>query len=507
MSKKKRQLLVILAVVVVLGALVAVLTLLPSGDPADASSDSPSSTASTAEVTLYSRDKTDLKKLVLTNEFGTFTLTAKPDGDAMTYALEGYEGLNVSTAMLSSIAEFGSKLVVYREIGDTTDLASYGLTKPAAEFTAEYTDGSSVSIQVGDPLPTDASRRYAVEKGKKNVFVVSANSLTTVKNTALLSTSLINAAITDNNGESAAPSFDSIHISGRGHESKISIYPTSKLNVEETSPLKVYSYYIDGRAKVPLYSSATEKYLLDMCTVTASDLAVINPTDAQKAEYGFDDPIILEFTTVETDDNDKKTLTPYKLLIGRINDDGTAYAMLEDVNIIYTVPADKLAVATMSVFELRDSLLNLVSVSSVEEIVVQIGDQTYKFDHERKERETSSGASSTSSVIYDYETYYNGELLSSFSKYYQQFLSAYKQEPFTEADQKGDLLFTITLKHYPENTKKETVFKVYDCVGNDRRVVYEVDGEIIGLAKKSWASKLIDDTDRLLKGEEITVTE
>ena len=110
-------------------------------------------------------------------------------------------------------------------------------------------------------------------------------------------------------------------------------------------------------------------------------------------------------------------------------------------------------------------------------------------------------------MIYDYETYYNGELLSSFSKYYQQFLSAYKQEPFTEADQKGDLLFTITLKHYPENTKKETVFKVYDCVGNDRRVVYEVDGEVIGLAKKSWASKLIEDTDRLLKGEEITVTE
>ena len=152
MSKKKRQLLVILAVVVVLGALVAVLTLLPSGDPADASSDSPSSTASTEEVTLYSRDKTDLKKLVLTNEFGTFTLTAKPDGDAMTYALEGYEGLNVSTAMLSSIAEFGSKLVVYREIGDTTDLASYGLTKPAAEFTAEYTDGSSVSDRRQPPL-------------------------------------------------------------------------------------------------------------------------------------------------------------------------------------------------------------------------------------------------------------------------------------------------------------------------------------------------------------------
>lgn len=504
MSKKKRQLLIILAVVVVVGALVVVLSLLPSSDPAETSSAVSSGTSSAEENVLYQHEKADLKKMTLTNQYGTFVLLPKTDGDEVTYELEGYDGLNVSASGLNSIAEFANKLVVYREIGEADDLGSYGLTNPAAEFTAEYRDGSSVTVCIGSALPTDTSRRYAVEKGKKNVLVVSANTLTTVQNTSLLSTTLINAASTDDEGNAIAPTFDSIHISGRDHDSMISIYPTSKLEVEETSPLKVYSYYIDLRVDAPLYSSATEKYLLDMCTVNATDLAVINPTEEEKAEYGFDDPIILEFTTSETGESEETSLTTYKLLIGKINDDGTAYAMLEDVNIIYDIRMDNLSVVTMSVFDLRDSLLNLVSVSSVEQILVEIGDRSYTFDHERTVRETSS---ESSTVIYDYETYYNGELLSSFSKYYQQFLSAYKQEEFTEADEKGDLLFTVTLKHYPENKKKETVFKVYECVNNDRRVVYEVDGEIIGLAKKTWANKVIADTDRLLTGEEITVTE
>lgn len=516
MSKKTRQLIIALAVVVVIAAVVTVLCLLPGNGSDSTSSAGSSSTAASSgeEVTLYDRDEKDIESITVKNDNGEFVFkpTTKTESDGtIDFAVEGYENLNVSNSVVSGIAQFGQKLRILKEIGETDRLADYGLTDPAARYTVKYKDGSSVTVLLGSTLNSNANQRYAVEEGKKTVYAVSADAMVNVRSTTLLSTTLISAATTNqSSGEATCPTFGYIRISGRDHEDPIEIYPTSQLTMDATSPLKMFTYYIDGKTKLPLYSSATEKYLLDMCTVTATDIAAVNPTEAQLKEYGMDDPIVLRFQTVETDSDNKETKTEYNLKVGTIDEQNqTAYAMIDGVNVVYVVGMSKLSVLTMSAYDMRDTLLYIVNADSVETFELDMNGQHYEFDHERTERVSSSSSQASSgtasSVVYDYTTYYNGEELTMFSKFYQQFLSAYKQEPFTDLDSKGDLLFTLTLKHYPECEKKETVFKVYQCATNDRRVVFEVDGEIQGLVKSTWASACMDAVDKLLKGEEITV--
>lgn len=504
MSKKTRQLVAILAVVVVVGVLVGVLSLLPTGNSSTTTSSNTGSTTSTEKVYLYEHEETDVKTVVVKNMYGEFTFKAEKKDDDVVYAVEGYEGLTVAKSIVNGATSYATKLEVLREIGEVEKLADYGLKDPTAEYKVTYKNGDQVEIWIGDSLNSNAAHRYAIEKGSKKVFVVSMESLLKVKTTSLLSTTLVNVATTNEDGESVAPEFNYIKISGRDHAERIEITKVDKDKLHETDPLNMFAYYLKHPSGAPLDGSAPNNYLLDMCSITAKDIAVVNPTKAQLTEHGFDDPINLSFEIMDSEGSKKA----FSLKIGHFNPNETAYVMLEDVNVIYVVNQSVLKIATMTPHELRDDLLHIVSIRTVSALDIEIGDVKHELVHERIERESSSSATTSSGseeVLYDYETYCNGELLSSFSAYYQQFLSAMKQEEFTEADRKGELLFSITLHYYDEFEQEPTVYRIYKCDTNERRAVFEVDGEAISLVNLSWANKMIEDTDRLLKGESITV--
>ena len=503
MSKKTRQLLIVLLVVLLLVIGVALLIFLPTGSEGTTSSNTSSATSSAETVYLYQHDAADIKQITLKNEHDTFVLNPEKKDDEIVFAVEGYEGLKTSNSLINGIASIAQQIVVKREIGKVSALGDFGLKNPHATLVTELKNGKKVTLLLGDTLNSNAKQRYAMVKGEDVVVVVEADSALNFKSTSLLSTSLVNVLGKDTEGNDLIPDFSYVRVSGRGHEKPIEIYPVPE-DTSKTDPLTLYKYYIKGAKNIPLSSNAEDEFLLDMCTISASSIAVVNPTDAQKAEYGFDDPIYLSFESVQTDSDVKTT---HNLLIGNINDDGTAYAMLKDVNVIYVISADVIKTATMSAHDMRDTLLYMVQIVTVDKVTLTVNGEKYEFLRERTERESSSSATSSGSnaVIYDYETYYNGEKMTMFGKYYQQFLAAYKQEEFTADMRKGDLMIELKLEYFDEFDHEPTVYRIYECEGNDRRAVFEVDGEVQSLVKMSWAQKVVDDTARLLNGEEITV--
>lgn len=514
MSKKIRQLITLLVVVVLIGAMTVAIALIPSGNDPDAGSSSSSSSNSSSKNEeakyLYEYKDTDIALINLKNATGSYEFTTGYDEDSerVTYSITGYEGIDFFTTMCEKVAEFGQKLEVIREMGQQADLAQFGLSEDkAARFTVTYKDGTKQDILIGETLHSNEEQRYAVEAGKDEVFVVEANQLLDIKPETLLSSLLLSIQAVDSSDELWAPDFNLIRISGRDHKTPIVIRPVADLDVDISSHLYAADYYIDGKPTMPVLPEATSSYLLDMCLIQSTGVVKVNPTAADKAKYGLDNPIYLdvEVIALRDDDGKPKQIDKYRVMVGDINEkEGYAYAMTSERNVIYTIDSDCIKVLTMSAYDIRDTIMYMATITSVAQMTVEVDGKPYTFIRDRIPQETKDSSTGETTVTYEYETYYNNEKMAKFGTFYTQFLTVYAESAPTGKEVKGELLFKATLKHYDELDKDQTVVCVYAC-DDDRRVLYEVDGQIIGLAKKSWATKVMSDVDKLINGKDITL--
>lgn len=513
MSKKIRQLITLLVVVVLIGAMVGVMALFPAAPDGDTDSSSSNTSSEDPDaVYLYEHKDIEVDSVTLKNEAGTFEVdvTYNEETEKAEYTLLGYEGTNNLVTMPPKIAAFAQKLEVIREMGAKENLAEFGLTEETAtaRFTAYYTDGTKEDILIGGTLNSNEEQRYAVKVGSNEVFVTEVDQLIEITPLKLLPTLLMSIQAMQDDDSLVAPEFKSIRFSGRGHDKPVIIRRTDELELDESSPLYSSVYYVDQNPVLPVLPEATSTYLMDMCLIQGKDVAAVKPTKAQLTQYGFDDPLYMDVEVIATVGAGEITdrIDEYHLLIGNINEkEGIAYAMLKDRDVIYVIDSDCVKAATMSAFEMRDTLMYLISVNSVAKMEVEAGGKSYTFIRDRIEKEITDSSSGETTVQYEYETYYNNEKMAKFGTFFTQFLATYAEAEATGNEVKGELLFKTTLTHYDEMDKGTTEVCVYAC-DDDRRVLYEVDGELLGLAKKSWATKLISDVERLVKGENITLT-
>jgi hypothetical protein len=95
--------------------------------------------------------------------------------------------------------------------------------------------------------------------------------------------------------------------------------------------------------------------------------------------------------------------------------------------------------------------------------------------------------------------------MSQYNNFYAQFLAAFSEGPVTEATQKGELLLQVDMKHFEEMAKESTQIRIYACE-DERRVLYEADGVLMGYARKTWVNKVLSDVEDLIQGKKITIT-
>ena len=506
MNRKTKQLLIFLAVLVIVGVGVALLLLLPQGGQETASS-SAAPASSTETISLISREQTELKSLVFTNERGTVELTAEitePESTdapsaaaaAVTYTVKGMEGVTLLNSVVQSDAQYGYSLTATRDLGAQSDLAPYGLDYPAASYVATYTDGSSVTVSVGDAVPGNSSQYYVMRSGDDHVYLAGVSAVISVSRDDFLSSTILSLMVTDTTGAESLPSFDKIRISGRDHEQPIVIFPQSE-DIAAASPLKYYSYYMSEPQEAGVTSKLADNYLTPLANLSATGFAAVNPTDEELQKYGMDQPIELRFWI-----EGKKTT----LLIGNV-DDSTAYVMFEGGKVIYKVDAANIALATTKAFDLRDTLMFLCDISTVKSF--EFTDNTgkvYTIEQQRTEKVSSSSAdaSSESAVEYDYAAYYNDLNLQYYKKFYQSFLTAYREEEVPADAQLGAKLLSLTLNFYDEYDTEPITITAYEY--SDRRVVYQIDGQNMALVKSSWAEKVLADFVKMINDEEIKLT-
>ncbi len=514
MSKKIRQLIVLLVVVVLVGAMTIALALVPVNDSGNGSSSDPgsSSSGSTKAEYLYQYDEDEVKAFTLKNENGTFRFTAwyNEDQKRMNYQIVGYEGIDFLDSMPGKVAVFAEELQVIRWIGEKENLSDYGLTEEkAVRLQASYTDGTSVDILIGDSLNSNEKHRYAVEAGKNKVFVVEAEQLLTISAKTLLPSLLLSIQAIDAEENLMAPDFYSIRISGRDHKKPLEIFRVDQLkDIDESNPLSNAVYYIaDGNAKHPVLPEATTTFLSKMCLIQSTGVAAIKPTAAQRAQYGFDNPIVLDvqvLAAVNEEDGTPKQIDDYKIYVGKI-EKNVAYAMVPNRDVIYEIDPDCIEALTMEPYAMREKVMYMLSGSAIKDLTVTGNGKVYPIIRDRIKNESVNSATGETVVTYEYKAYYNNELLSQYNNFYAQFLAAFTEGPVTETTQKGELLLQMDIKHFEEMSKESTQIRVYACE-DERRVLYEADGELLGYVRKTWANKVLSDVENLIQGKKITVT-
>lgn len=508
MRHPKRTLIALLVCVVGLVAVLLGLHFAPSGD-------SSSSSSSLETTQLYSHKDSDLVSMTVKNAQGTYTIvpdkeaTAKAASEAAASAsaaaasasssgssasssassaatvqtvfkISELSGVSASSDTIETTAQDGYSLSALKTIGSAASLSDYGLDNPIASFTSTFSDGSSVTVLIGNETPLDTTARYIKLKDKDTIYAATlADNLLKGKN-AYLSTQVtsiptVSTASTTASGSAAtAPSFSKIDVKNQ----------SGSFGLARSGD----DWTVNGR---PADSSKVETLTSALSSISASSVEALDPTAEQLKKFGFNSPVSeLTYTSASGTGT---------LLVGGqkpsdtssadsdSTDSGTyEYVMLKGGRIVYAVSVNGLPWLTQKAFDLQR--LTLVSNTSADIAGVKL--EGSGVDYQMVVTRTKDESSSTEDQpVYTYKTQCNGKKLSdetSYTKFFDKITGLQVLEDSTAAPS-GSPAYTLTLNGY--DAKVRHTYQFYKV--NDRRYLVTADGQTFGLFNSTDVNALL----------------
>lgn len=316
MSKQIRNIIIAVVVVLLLVGSLVLIKILPASQPEGQTTTAPAETT-TAEgqtaapddggIYLTQNEEGNLDTIEVTNEFGSYTLE-QPQKNM--WIVKGYEDIMTGDAvpfMVDSCGNFKVASVIEK---NCTDFSKYGLDKPVATIRIKFRDASEMTVYFGDANPASSTKsRYLYVKNGKEVYEESVGLYTAFSNSVeeLFSTEMLSPQkTTDSDGKTVFAAIDSITLGGKARDKEINI-TANKASGKQSSGNLVFTeskMIINSPISAPLDTSTesgrfgTTYSRLTETGITASTIAKVHPTDADKAEYGLVDPAYtLKFTS------------------------------------------------------------------------------------------------------------------------------------------------------------------------------------------------------------------
>ena len=394
MSKQLRTLLIAGVSIVALGGLLAVLLLLPEQTGASSSSEASSTASSDPSITLTDKSKDaegqtveqPVKKIEAT--VGDSTFVIEPNADKQ-MAVTKYQNLPIHSTRIDSLCSDLASLTASKEIGTPEDLAAYGLAEPKASMTVTYHDDTVYTMELGDETPLKDGY-YLRDKEKGTVYVVDTyvGEELLQKDTMYIGTSLITSPTVDSEKGGTAGVRD-MELSGTvraGRPLALRMVTTEDNLVDMYASYVLTKPYFKG-----VDSTAMETLTSGMLTLTANKAVVPFPTKEQKTEYGFDNPYsvaklhLAVSTTVKEDPEDEESadktsyydVREHTVILGKKDEDGNYYAMIDDYDVIYLVSPSSVPWAETTYNDIATTMLFSKMITDVKSVTVTVnGKQT-----------------------------------------------------------------------------------------------------------------------------------
>ena len=266
----------------------------------------------------------------LTYDNGTATLSFVQDEEG-NWVWADDADFPLDDATVTAILDLLSSLKPQQTITEGDTLESYGLDEPFATLTATASDGSTLTIALGNTT-TDGDSYYMLMNGQESPVYIIADTLYQYMSTGIYDMCILPELPTLSEG-----ALHSVTIEGAA---------TTALTAQTTESEETGS---DGGTETTVSTAWScdgadvtdnedvQSLISGLETLSISKCVDFKPTDEAAAICGFDDPVVLTVTYQTEEDDEEQT---FRLSIGTESVDGTGYYVrLEGDSTIYQVPA------------------------------------------------------------------------------------------------------------------------------------------------------------------------
>lgn len=464
---------------------------------ADSSSSSTAAVSSQDEsVVILTKSSDDITSVKVSNEHGEYSVNKSESGKS-TWSIPELGTLNANAtaeaSMISNLDGFKAKKLVEENV---EDMSKYGLDKPTADLTVEYSDGTATTLHVGSVSPSNERYSYVSLDDEKTVYMVMGTKLSYYTDPV---TAYANLTLLTKPSDDDWPDYGKETVTRKDLDYEMA-FENNPNEIEGLSG-QIMTEPIFSYLNITNSSATTH----GMWGLTAQSCEVIAPDETAMKEHGLSDPFATVRLSGDGYDYTLKIGDPVYATAGdssETTDTVSAYYCyfegVKGVDAIYLVSADNLPWATIKAEDVITSLMTsnyLVDLKDVE--VVYNGKKTvYEVESSGASTDTDSDGKTTAQVT---KVTTDGKELDvdNFKTFYQYLMGCPTNEIYF-TDPEGESYLTVT---FDRKDGKKDVMEIYK--DSSRRSVVKLNGETSFRIQSTWVDTFVANMDRLLKGEAV----
>ncbi|MGN0580053.1 MAG: DUF4340 domain-containing protein [Ruminococcus sp.] len=494
MKKAAKGIIGLAAVLAVLGGGVAALRLTEPDELQESSAES-SEVYGAGRVILEDGDIESVKLKNTSGEMNIILDSSNSTDTAAVYTIEGYEDIPLVTASVSAAVN-GAKGLTSAAVAsdDCNELEKYGLSSP--EITAEYhyASGKTVTLSIGDKVPT-ASNYYVKTSENNTVYTVSSGSLTNYSKSV---EEFVSSTILEEPAEEDYPIISSLRIEREDMDSDIYLEYNEHSDDKYwggSSAAHIMVEPVDAFLSVERSESITN----GLFGLTSKGVYSIHPGESEIAEAGLAEPFCR--VTMKCDDGSSYVFIMSEPYVDE-NGKKLHYAMFEGGNIIYIVSADDAQWGTVKLIDITSKIFVGSNVWCISELKIggrDVVDSDIVISPSDAVTDMDSRSSKTMNATR------NGAEIDSerYRSYYSLLINLPAEEFALDAEiPSTEPILTLNITDSYKNTVTDIRF--YDYSSMSALVV--VDGKSKYLCNKSQIEMMADNANRFETGEDFVTT-
>lgn len=409
------------------------------------------------------------------------------------WSLESDSNFPVDQEKITNLTSQLESVTASRTLEDVDNLEEYGLNVPSNVIQVEETDGSSLTITIGDQnastgdcyiyLNDDTKTVYTVASALQTVFAGSLYNFAEGEEYPEITSSTISQVAVEKNEDAYTLGTTDGYSSGwqvtdSQGDSKEADQTEAGTLQSTVAGLSFDNYYEYNCQDLSLYGLDQPQAVITVDYTEQQEVSQETGDDSAAEEDPQTDDEDVSSEDSDGTEEETETVTvdmQMKLLVGNLADDGNYYVMLEGSSEIHGISQDALdSVLQGRAFDYWKMSVSNISISDLDYLEVTYNGESHKLerivteepvesedtDSEDSTEEQSSDESSEEQETETVTTYYvDGQKVDSqdFTSFYSAANSMTYQERLEENDAEGDGEFILTY---------------YDTAGNEIQVTY-----------------------------------
>lgn len=484
MKKQVKGIIGLGAVLVLLGGGYAALKLT---DPDKKSEGSESPSASSVEEEIKEGEGTLLisdngaadaavKSVKVTNstdELNVVVLSEKTENSPVKYTLDGYQDINMNTAVIGTLVNNGNGLTALALIEEnSSNLEKYGLDNPIATAVFNYASGTQRTLYIGSDAPS-GNGKYVMTDESSNVYTARSSALANYEKTT---NELIERTVLEKPDNFDTLIIDSLKIERSDIDYDILIQYDNTDKKGGTSSTHRMIEPVDANLTIERSTDT----ITGMFGLSAEEVFAAHCGESDIAQAGLNDP----FCKV-TMESEGKT---YVLLMSEIFSDDSGkhcYGMLEGGNVIFILSPETAKWMTVLPIDIASRSIVSDYVWYLSELSVKCGTEVKSFSISAKDANTDRNDASAE----DFSATCNGKAIDTerFRAFYAFLVSVNGEEfAYNEELPKSEPLASISYSNAYDNTSTTVDFYEYSSM----KVLIAVNGKSKFFCTKSYLNTL-----------------